>query len=97
MATDKPNAIPNLAAITYHCLCMAPWKHDEEYFGWLHPHMGHLYAHFVLWQDEKCANLATAQHQMATDKPNAIPNLAAKAYHCLCMSPRQQDEEYFGW
>ena len=59
--------------------------------------MGHPYAHFVLQQDEKCANLATTLDQMATDKPNVIPNLAAKAYHCLCMVPWQHDEEYFGW
>ena len=52
---------------------------------------------FVLRQDEKCAKLATAQYQMAMNELNDTLHVAAKAYHCLCMAPGQQDEGYFGW
>ena len=34
MAMNELNDIPSLAAKAYHCLCMVPGQHDEEYFGW---------------------------------------------------------------
>ena len=59
--------------------------------------MGHPYTLFGQRQSEKLDKLATAKDQTATESLNDIPELAAKAYHHLCMVPGELDEEYFGW
>ena len=59
--------------------------------------MGHPYTLLGLRKSEKLDKLATTKGQMATEALNAIPNLAAKAYHHLCMAPGEHDEECFGW
>ena len=45
--------------------------------------MSHPCTLFWLRQSEKLDNLSTAEGQMAKEVLNAIPNIAAKAYHII--------------